>query len=39
LSFTVFSQQKIGIIGRNGAGKSTLVKILDGEKLMMAAIR
>lgn len=30
LSFTVFPQDRIGLIGPNGSGKSTLLKILKG---------
>ena len=32
LSFSIFSKQKIGVIGRNGAGKSTVFKIILGQE-------
>jgi len=32
LSFSIFTKQKIGVIGRNGAGKSTLFKIILGQE-------
>lgn len=31
LSFSLFADARVGIIGRNGAGKSTLLKILAGK--------
>lgn len=31
ISFSVYDDQKIGLIGKNGCGKSTLLKLLKGE--------
>ncbi|MDD4190450.1 MAG: ATP-binding cassette domain-containing protein, partial [Mangrovibacterium sp.] len=30
ISFTIFKDQKVGLIAKNGAGKSTLMEILAG---------
>lgn len=38
VSFTIQSNEKLGLVGRNGAGKSTLLKVLAGKQQLDSGI-
>ena len=38
LSFGLFQNEKVGLIGRNGAGKSTLFRLLTGDEMSLTEL-